>query len=264
MKRITLASVVFLILSSPGFQLFAQTTIQSPLQVVGKAGEFRMKFGISDKCSDPTSTPGTATLCGNNGTVVLSINGASPFALQPVPPPVVEIGPPGPPGQTGATGSQGPPGLPGVIPAPIDYALVTHPGMTYAGSISWTMPGGVSELFGGIVRAQADLRSATQARVYVEIGSNYEAIGSVFYLEYAVPGFSKMERGPRSWTMPLDPTSQMWFRLTQDADVSSEGSHVSKWATIPSLAKGDVVVRAVSSNGTNGKIDILAVHLQVK
>ncbi|MBZ5599839.1 MAG: hypothetical protein LAN83_16120, partial [Acidobacteriia bacterium] len=62
-----------------------------------------MDFDISAACpGGTTSAAGKATICGNNNTVTVSINGQPAFALQPGQP--GPIGPQGPAGPAGATG----------------------------------------------------------------------------------------------------------------------------------------------------------------
>lgn len=108
------------------------------------------------------------------------------------------------------------------------------------------MPGVITELFGSVVRVQVDLTKATQARVYAQIGNSFGALGSVIFCQFSVDG------------------GNTWNALTNNAAVSSMGAHVSAWTKIPAAARQDVLVRAVSDNGTNAIVDIEAVHLQVK
>jgi hypothetical protein len=143
----------------------------------------------------------------------------------------------------GATGPQGPAGI---VAAPIDYALVTHSALTLSGSQTWAMPGNVSELFGEIVRLQADLTNASQVRAYAQIGSNYGPSGAIIYCQYSIDG------------------GKTWKLLTNSAAANSTGAHVSTWANVPSGAKQDVLVRAVSNHGNSYDVDIEAFHLQVK
>jgi hypothetical protein len=157
-----------------------------------------------------------------------------------------EIGPMGPTGPQGPTGPAGLQGPAGVVAAPIDYALVTHAGLASAGAQSWAMPSTTSELFGDIVRVQIDLTNASQARVYVQVGNAYGPSGSIVYCQYSSDG------------------GNTWYQLTKPALLSSTGAQVSVWASIPSAAQQDLLVRAVSSNGNYGDVDIEAVHLQVK
>jgi hypothetical protein len=206
----------------------------------------------------------------------LSVNGADAFTLQPGGASGVE-GPPGQPatislgtvvtlpagsaatvtnsGTSNAAvfnfgipeGAQGIPGVPGGASAAVlstDYALLTH-GPTSEGPNPWLLPGAVTELLGGIVRVQVDLSAAGCARLYTQIGENYGPVGSVMYFEYSTDG------------------GLTWDRLTQDADISGKGPHVSPWGKVPSMAKRDVLVRAVADNGTNTGVDVEAVHLQV-
>jgi hypothetical protein len=304
--------LVFIVFNVLGIStLFAQSNLQSPVQVSGNAGQFRLDFDISAPCAGgTTSAAGKATLCGNNNTVTLSVDGAPAFPLQPgqpgpagpqgLPGPVGPIGatgaqgpagpqgiagPPGPKGATGATGSQGvagpagpigatgpqgpvgpvgsagatgpegpegpigpagPQGPPGVLGAPVDYALVTHSALAPSGSTSWAMPGAITELFGNIVRVQIDLTKAALARVYAQIGNSFGAPGAVIFCQFSTDG------------------GTTWNTLTNNASVSNTGASLSAWTKVPSGAKKDVLVRAVSDNGTNGAVDIEAVHLQVK
>lgn len=285
-------------------RLFAQSNLQSPLNISGSGG-FRLDFGISDSCpGGTTSAPGMATICGNNNNVTLSVNGAPAFTLSPGQPgpagpvgpagaagaqglvgpqgpvgptgavgpqgsrgpagpsgatgqagSVGPVGPEGPQGQAGQSGPQGPigpagpqgiQGIPGVAAAPIDYTLVGHPGLVSSGTQSWVMPNAVTELFGDVVRVQADLSAAARARVYVQIGNSFGAPGTIVFCEYSLDG------------------GNSWHSLTKAASVSSTGANVSPWTMIPALGKADVLVRAVSSNGTNSSVDVEAVHLQVK
>ena len=108
------------------------------------------------------------------------------------------------------------------------------------------MPGALTELFGDTVRVQADLSNSTQLRVYIQIGAQYGPVGSIVYCQYSVDG------------------GTTWSALTRSALVSSTGAHVSAWSGVPSAAKYDVLVRAVSKNGSGGYLDIKGVHLQVK
>ena len=86
-----------------------QTNLPAPVQVNGTPGQFRMDFDISAACpGGTTSAAGKATICGNNNTVTVSINGQPAFALQPGQP--GPIGPQGPAGPAGATGPVGPAG----------------------------------------------------------------------------------------------------------------------------------------------------------
>jgi len=108
------------------------------------------------------------------------------------------------------------------------------------------MPGVLTELFGNIVRAQIDLTRATQARVYAQIGNNFAAPGAIIFFQFSLDG------------------GATWSTLTGSAAASAMGANLSGWTKIPGSAKQDVLVRAVSNNGTNGNVDIEAVHLQVK
>ena len=108
------------------------------------------------------------------------------------------------------------------------------------------MPANLNELFGETVRVQVDLTSASQVRAYAQIGSNYGPSGAIVYCQYSVDG------------------GTTWKGLTSSASASSTGAHVSTWATVPSGAKQDVLVRAVSKNGNSSDVDIEAFHLQVK
>lgn len=152
----------------------------------------------------------------------------------------------GPAGQAGPTGATGPQGPAGLVAAPLDYALVTHAALTISGSQTWAMPVNLTELFGEIVRVQVDLTNATQIRAYTQIGSNYGPSGAVVYCQYSVDG------------------GTTWKALTNFASANSTGAHVSVWATVPSGAKQDVLVRAVSKYGDGSDVDIEAFHLQVK
>jgi len=162
------------------------------------------------------------------------------------------MGPAGPQGDLGftgpegPTGPQGPQGPQGVVAAPIDYALVTHSVLAPSGAQSWAMPGSLTELFGNIVRVQIDLTKASLARVYTQIGNGFGAPGAVVFCQFSVDGGAS------------------WSALTGNASASVSGANLSAWTRIPSTAKQDVLVRAVSNNGTNGNVDIEAVHLQVK
>lgn len=273
-----------------------------------------MDFDISGACAGgTTSAAGTATLCGNQNTVTLSVNGAPAFVLQPgMPGPAGPQGPQGPVGPTGAkgatgatgpagpqgatgpkgatgatgpagpqggTGPQGPTGAKGatgatgpagpqgsigpagpqgpagptgpqgptgIVAAPLDYALVTHQGTPVTGTQSWIMPGTQAELFGDTVRVQVDLTNASQVRLYVQTGDNYGPSGAVIYCQYSTNSGST------------------WHTLTSNAAVSSKGAQLAAWASVPSGAKQDVLVRAVSNYGNNSDVDIEAVHLQVK
>lgn len=251
-----------------------------------------------------TSAAGRATICGNSNNVTVSVNGSPAFALQPGQPgpigpqgptgaigpqgvtgpagakgttgaagpqgpigpagaigplgPVGPTGVPGPQGPVGATGAMGPqgaagptgatgaPGPAGIVAAPIDYALVTHAALTLSGSQTWSMPGTLSELFGEIVRVQVDLTNASQVRVYAQIGSNYGPSAAIVYCQYSVDG------------------GTTWKVLTNSASAGSTGAHLSTWANVPSGAKADVLVRAVSNHGNSSDVDIEAFHLQVK
>ncbi len=264
----------------------AQSTLQSPVQVQGPAGQFRMDFGISAPCSGgTTSAVGMATFCGNNDTVTVSINGSPAFVLQPGQPgPTGPMGPqgsagptgprgpagpsvagppgpqgvagppgaqaePGPSGPPGPQGPDGPPGSqgpPGILAAPIDYAMVTQAGHNSAGSPSWFIPSARGELFGQSARVQIDLSNSSQTRVYVQIGGAYGPLGSSIYCQYSLDGGTS------------------WHSLTAPAPVSSGGAQLSPWVLVPAAAKQDVLVRAVSQYGSDGFIDIEAVHLQVK
>ena len=285
--HILVLSLIAASMSSAGF---AQSTLQSPVQVSGNAGQFRLDFDVSGPCSGgTTSTAGAATLCGNNNTVTLSVNGEPAFVLQPGQPgpvgpmgpqgpagpqgatgpagatgpqgPAGAAGPQGPAGPTGATGAMGPQGPEGaigpqgpagpmgpagIVAAPIDYALVVHSGLASSASQSWIMPGNVTELFGDIVRVRIDLTNASQTRVYAQIGDNYSSLGAVIYCQYSLDG------------------GVTWYDLTKKAAASSRGANVSDWRVVPAAAKQDLLVRAVSKNGTNGYVDIQAVHLQVE
>lgn len=258
------------------YLLSAQTTLEGDLNVVERPGVFLLDFDISAPCpTGITSAHGRARICGHNNTVTLSVDGAPAFPLLPGGP---SSGLQGPAGQA-ATVTVGtvltlPPGSPATIfnsgtstdailnfgipqgdpggtqecsnsAGPVDYALVTETRVTQAGSNTWAMPGALTELFGGILRLQADLTSAGCARSYVYIGDNIGPIGAAIYFEYSVD------------------EGRNWFRLTLDTDISTYGPHVSPWWAIPSDARRDVLVRAVSANGTNTSVDILAVHLQV-
>ena len=250
----------------------AQSTLASPVTVNGTAGQFRMDFDISGACNGgTTSAAGRATICGNNNSVTVSVNGAPAFALQPgLPGPIGPQGPAGaagpqgpagptgvkgatgatgatgPQGPVGTTGAIGPQGPAGVVAAPIDYALVTHAALTVSGSQTWSMPANLNELFGETVRVQVDLSSASQVRAYAQIGSNYGPSAAIVYCQYSVDG------------------GTTWKGLTSSASASSTGAHVSTWATVPSGAKQDVLVRAVSKYGNSSDVDIEAFHLQVK
>src|SRR5581483_2797321 len=287
MRRLLIAfGLITLSLSSAR----AQSTLASPVTVNGTAGQFRMDFDISGACSGgTTSAAGRATICGNNNSVTVSVNGAPAFALQPGLPgpigpqgpagatgaqgPAGPIGPAGAKGTTGATGATGPQGSTGaagpagaigpqgpagpagatgpqgpvgIVAAPIDYALVTHAALSVSGSQTWAMPANLNELFGETVRVQVDLTSASQVRAYAQIGSNYGPSGAIVYCQYSVD------------------SGTTWKGLTSSASASSTGAHVSTWATVPSGAKQDVLVRAVSKNGNSSDVDIEAFHLQVK
>jgi hypothetical protein len=152
-------------------------------------------------------------------------------------------GPVGPQGPIGPAGAQGPAG---VVAAPIDYALVTHAGLVSAGSQSWPMPSATTELFGDVVRVQVDLTNASQVRVYAQIGNAYGPSGSIIYCQYSLDG------------------GNTWNQLTKASPASSTGAQLSVWAPVPSAAQQDVLVRAVSSNGNYGDVDIEAVHMQVR
>jgi len=306
-RLLTLLAIATISLSAA----HAQSTLVSPVNVNGTAGQFRMDFDISAPCTGgTTSAAGRATICGNNNTVTVSVNGAPAFTLAPGQAgPMGPIGPQGPAGAagpqgvagptgptgakgaTGATGPQGPigptgatgpigpagaAGLPGtqgpagaqgamgpqgpagptgatgsqgpagVVAAPIDYALVTHAGLSVSGSQTWAMPANLNELFGDTVRVQVDLTSASQVRVYGQIGSNYGPAGAILYCQYSTDG------------------GTTWKVLTNSAAANSTGAHVSTWATVPSGAKQDLLVRAVSKYGNGSDVDIEAFHLQVK
>lgn len=224
----------------------AQTILEGDMDIRGSAGPFRLSFDVSQPClGGTTSGPGRAVLCGDNKAVTLSIDGAPAFSLQPQAPSVVLPGVPGPKGDAGDPGSPGPPGPPGLMPAPADYAVITYGRTGSSGSQNWNLPGATTELFDDVVRAQVDLSAAGCTRVYAQIGENYGALGTIIYFQYSIDG------------------GVNWDRLTQDASISSKGAHVSSWTLIPSAAKADVLVRAVSENGTNTSVEIQAVHLQV-
>jgi hypothetical protein len=157
-----------------------------------------------------------------------------------------EMGPSGPVGPQGPIGPAGAQGPPGVVAAPIDYALVTHAGLASAGSQSWPMPSTTSELFGDIVRVQVDLTNASQVRVYAQIGNTYGPSGSNIFCEYSLDG------------------GNTWNQLTKASAASATGAQLSVWAPVPSAAQQDVLVRAVSSDGNYGDVDIEAVHMQVR
>jgi len=157
-----------------------------------------------------------------------------------------EMGPSGPAGPQGPIGPAGAQGTPGVVAAPIDYALVTHAGLVSAGAQSWPMPSTTSELFGDIVRVQVDLTNASQVRVYAQIGNAYGPSGSNIFCQYSLDG------------------GNTWNQLTKASPASSTGAQLSVWASVPSAAQQDVLVRAVSSDGNYGDVDIEAVHMQVR
>ncbi len=219
----------------------AQTNLRSPVKVIGPTGRFQLDFDISAPCpGGTTSTDGRARICGNSNSVTVSIDGQPAFALQPPQP--GPTGPTGPPGPAGPAGLQGPPGP--TLTA--DYALVTHPPAPLNVNQSWSMPWRVTELFNDTVRVQADLTKATQSRVYVEIGLQCGPPAAILYAQYSANG------------------GATWNTLTNSVSVSLPGTHVSAWASLPSTARGDVLVRAVSRNGTGSLVEILGVHVQVK
>lgn len=251
-----------------------QTTLNGDLTITGMPGVFYLDFDISQPCPvSTTSRPGRALLCGNSNSVVLSVNGEQAFTLQPG----AQPGPQGPAGQAATiavgTVSTLPPGSSATVtnsgtanaavfnfgipeggsgnsstPSPsvltADYALVTH-GLGPEGPTLWALPGALTELFGDLVRVQADLTGAGCTRLYTQIGENYGPVGAVMYFQFSLDG------------------GVTWNRLTQDADISTSGAHVSGWRQVPSAARHDVLVRAVGDNGTNTNVDIKAVHLQV-
>lgn len=228
----------------------AQTNLQGNVNITGNPGVFLLDFDISQPCPvATTSAPGRALLCGNSNTVTLSVNGAPAFVLAPggqqgpMGPigPMGLQGPAGPPGPAGATGPQGAPGS----SASTDYAVVINGGPSSNLSNTWALPGAVTELFNQLVRVQADLTSASCARVYTQIGDNYGPVGAAIYFQYSLDG------------------GTTWYRLTPDAALGAPGPRVSVWGNIPTAAKTDVLIRAVSANGINTNVDILAVHLQL-
>jgi len=93
----------------------AQSTLVSPVNVNGTAGQFRMDFDVSGACSGgTTSAAGRATICGNNNTVTVSVNGSPAFTLAPGQPgPIGPQGPAGPAGAAGPQGATGPAGAKG-------------------------------------------------------------------------------------------------------------------------------------------------------
>jgi hypothetical protein len=224
-----------------------QASLNGDVNITGTAGVFYLDFDVSQPCPrGTTSEPGRALICGNSNSVTLSINGAPPFLLQPGGP-AGPMGPSGPPGLTGADGPAGPTGLQGPpgSSAVTDYAVITRASHTAPASNTWALPGAITELFDQVVRVQADLTTSTCARVYTQIGENYGPPGAVVFFQYSSDGGTN------------------WYRLTQDASLTSSGAHVSLWWAIPNAAKSDVLLRAVSSNGINTNVDIEAVHLQV-
>ncbi|MBZ5600472.1 MAG: hypothetical protein LAN83_19390 [Acidobacteriia bacterium] len=128
----------------------------------------------------------------------------------------------------------------------MDYALVVHPTVTATNAQGWAMPGALTELFNDVVRVQADLTKASQVRLYAEVGNQFGPVGSLIFSQFSTDG------------------GQTWASLTASAPVSSTGSHVSPWVNVPSLAKKDVIIRAVAQNGISLPVDIKAVHLQAR
>jgi hypothetical protein len=108
------------------------------------------------------------------------------------------------------------------------------------------MPSSATELFNDVVRVQADLTNASQVRVFAQIGDNYGPSGSIVFCQYSIDG------------------GNSWRPLTTAATASAKGAQVSTWSSIPTGAKQDVLVRAVSNHGNNTDVDIQAFHLQVK
>lgn len=227
---------------------YAPKRLPSPLNIEGAHNQFRLDFDISAPCpGGTTSAAGRATLCGNNNTVTLSVNGAPAFILQP---PGLSgtpgsIGPQGPAGPAGLKGATGPRASP-IAAAPIDYALIAKLGPTLPGPQGWQMPSGLTELLGEIVRVQADLTNASQVRVYTQIGDNYGPPDSIVYCQYSLDG------------------GATWAELTDTAVVASTGPQLSLWVPVPRSARRDVLVRAVSEHGIDADVDIEAVHLQVR
>jgi hypothetical protein len=251
-----------------------QTTLNGDVNITGMPGVFYLDFDISQPCPvATTSSPGRALLCGNGNSVVLSVNGEQPFTLQGG----TQPGPQGPPGQAASVtvgtvttlpsgsaatvtnsgtanaavfnfgipeGGSGNSSTPSASFLTADYALVTH-GLGPEGPSLWALPGAVTELFGDLVRVQADLTGAGCARLYAQIGENYGPVGAVMYFQFSLDG------------------GVTWDRLTQNADISTSGAHVSVWKQVPGAARHDVLVRAVADNGINTNVEIKAVHLQV-
>ena len=108
------------------------------------------------------------------------------------------------------------------------------------------MPGALTELFNDNVRLQADLTKASQARIFVQVGSSFGPIGSMIFCQFSTDG------------------GNTWSSLTGSASVSSTGAHLSSWSNLITAAKKDVLIRAVSQNGISLPVDIKAVHLQVR
>lgn len=241
--------IVYLILITASTSTsWCQTTLNGPISIKGQTGTLRLAFPISGSCPNgATSTPGTAILCGHDNSVTLSINGGLPFILGPAQPSLTTAAQKDSQGETGSTGSRGPMGPPGQTVVPVDYAMVTPVGQKLPDADpGWTMPGGLTELFENGVRLEVDLSRASQARIFVQLGAYIGSPGAVIYVQFSLDG------------------GQTWNRLTPSAAIDSGTVSVSAWGDIPSQAKCDLLVRAVSDKGTNGRVNIEALHLQIK
>lgn len=272
-----------------------QTNLQAPVQVDGTPGQFRMDFDITGAClGGTTSAAGKATICGNNNTVTVSVNGQPAFALQPGQP--GPIGPQGPAGSVGPTGPQGATGNPGPV-GPAGPAGPAGPvGPTGPqGNTGDTGPAGPSGPAGP--QGEPGLQgppgppgpvipvdyalvahptvAATNAPGWAMPGAVTELFNDLVRVQadlsnasqvriYAEIGNQFGPIGSIIFSQFSTDGGQTWASLTASASASSTGSHVSPWISVSSQAKKDVLVRAVAQNGISLPVDIKAVHLQAR
>jgi len=194
----------------------------------------------------PSPTGGQYTLSIASGMILESDNGNSYHSL---------VGASGPPGQNGATGptgsngsqgpqgptgSEGPPGPIGTSAAPPDYSFYYGPGFVAAA--------GTSEIGNSFDRDQIDMTNALSVRFLITLANSVLTAESYAQAEYTPDGVN-------------------WYALSGEVPVTTPtGMYSSGWASLPSGANGDYLVRIVVNNASDSaaELGVRQLHLQFR